>query len=98
MYKVKHNLSPAPVQEIFKQRNEVYDFRTNRYWEVPRLQNVNFGVETLRYRGIKTWDLIPDDIKNSKSLTIFKGKIKDWKPQGCTCRLCKEYVFNLGFL
>ena len=98
MYKVKHNLSPAPVQEIFKQRNEVYDFRNNRYWEVPRVQNVNFGVETLRYRGIKTWDLIPDDIKNSKSLTIFKGKIKDWKPQGCTCRLCKEYVFNLGFL
>ena len=98
MYKAKQKLSPLPVQELFKKRDEIHDLRQNRCWEVPRVQKVNFGVETMRYRGIKTWDLIPEDIKASKSLMIFKEKIKEWKPMGCTCRLCKEYVHNLGFL
>ena len=98
MYKADQNLSPLPVQELFKKRDETHDLRQNRYWEVPRTQKVNFGLETLRYRGIKTWDLIPNHIKTSSSLTIFKEKIKEWKPIGCTCRLCKQYIFNLGYL
>ena len=98
MYKAKHKLSPLPVQELFKQRDEVYNFRNKRCFEVPRVQNVSTGTETLRFRGIKTWDLVPDTIKESKSLAIFKGKIKNWKPNGCTCRLCKVYVHDLGFL
>ena len=98
MYKVKNNLSPSPVGDLFKQRTEVYGLRNKRCWEVPRVQTVNFGIETIRYRGIKTWDLVPQDIKESDSLETFKRKIKAWKPQGCTCRLCKEYVFNVGYL
>ena len=37
----------------------------------------------------KTWDMVPDDINNSKSLNEFKNKIKGWKPINCQCRLCK---------
>ena len=98
MYKVKNNLSPLPVQELFKQRDQTYNLRKEGCWEVPRVQKVNYGIETLRYRGIKTWDLIPENIRESESLAVFKEKIKEWKPQGCTCRLCKEYIFNLGYL
>ena len=98
MYKAEQKLSPSPVQELFKTRDNIHILRQQRCWEVPRVQNVNYGIETLRYRGIKTWDLVPDDIKASRSLSIFKQKIKEWRPQGCTCRLCKKYTFNLGFL
>ena len=28
----------------------------------------------------KIWDLLPNDIKGSKSLEIFKNKVKNWKP------------------
>ena len=98
MYKAEQKLSPSPVQQLFKKRDDIHNLRQERGWEVPRVQTVNYGIETLRYRGIKTWDLVPDDIKASRSLSIFKQKIKEWRPQGCTCRLCKKYVFNLGFL
>ena len=97
MYKVKHNLSPVPVQEIFTQGN-VENLRHGTDWEIPKARTVNNGIETIRYRGPKTWDLVPIDIKKSKSLSEFKIKIKNWKPQGCTCRLCKIYISNLGFL
>ena len=98
MYKVKNYLALILVQELFKQRANVYDFRNKRCWEMPRVQTVNFEIESLRYRGIKTWDLVPDCIKESESLFSFKEKLKQWKPQACTCRLCKGYVANLGYL
>ena len=97
MYKVKHNLSPIPVQEIFKNGNE-RNLRNDKEWEIPKARTINYGIETIRYRGPKTWNLVPDEIKKSKSLYEFKTKIKEWKPQGCTCRLCKTYISNLGFL
>ena len=98
MYKIKKHLSPLPILELFKERPLTYNLRSERCWELPRITTVNFGKETVRYRGILTWGLLPEDIKKSESLLIFKSKIKNWKPQGCTCRLCKDYVFNLGFI
>ena len=95
MYKVKHNLSP--IQELFSQGSSV-NLRNTQDWEIPKVRTVNNGLETIRYRGPITWNLVPNKIKQSKSLSLFKEKIKDWKPQGCTCRLCKTYIPRLGFL
>ena len=98
MYKVKHKMSPLPVQEIFKPKTNSYDLRNKIEWEKAKVRTVNNGTETIRFRGPETWELLPDDIKEASSLSEFKRKIKNWKPQGCTCRLCKVFVVNLGFL
>ena len=50
------------------------------------------------YRGPQTWDIVPNEIKNSSSLEQFKQKIKLWKPLTCKCRLCKVYLHNIGFI
>ena len=93
MYKVKHKISPSPVCEIFTPSPlETKD------WVIPNARTVKNGLETIRYRGPKTWDLVPFEIRNSNSLAIFKSRIKNWKPVGCTCRLCKTYVFGVGFV
>ena len=94
MYKVKQNLSPAPFQELFQQ----VDRSNHNNWLIPKVRTVNYGLETVRYRGPKTWGLLPNEIKNAKSLYDFKAKVKEWKPKGCTCRLCKMYVNNLGYV
>ena len=98
MFKVKNHLSPLPVLDLFKERPLKYRLRNERFWEIPRVHTVNFGKESLRYRGILTWELLPESIKTVKSLETFKARIKDWKPQGCTCRLCSNYISNLGFI
>ena len=98
MYKVKHNLSPLPVRELFTQLGNIQNVRNKGCWEILKARTVNYGIETIRYRGPITWDLVPSDIKESDSLLSFKAKIKKWKPQGCTCRLCKTYIHNLGYL
>ena len=96
-------MCPKPVQEIFIQnfnapavRNR--DEESLEHLVLPRVRTVNYGIETLRYRGPVVWNLIPDDIKKSKSLESFKNEIGNWKPQGCQCRLCKEYIPDLGYI
>jgi len=93
MYKVKHNLCPKSFQELFTP-----SIRGKNDWIIPSAKTVNKGLETIRYRGPKTWELVPKDIKDSSSLSTFKSKIKHWKPFGCTCRLCKTYIPDLGYL
>ena len=97
MFKVKHNLSPLPMQELFAEHTNTYDLRNKRSVELPSTRTITCGTETIRCRGPKTWDILPNDLKESESLEIFKRKIKNWKPLGCECRLGKTYVFNLGF-
>ena len=98
MYKVKNNLSPLPIQELFIDQAIKYDLRKTRCWQVPDVKTVAYGTETIRYRGPKTWELLPSDIKNAKTLLEFKAKIKKWTPHGCTCRLCLNYVYHYGFV
>ena len=98
MYKIKHKISPILVQELFPNYENIYDLRNEKCWESSNVRTVGIGTETLLYRGQKTWFLLPDSIKNSNSLTEFKNKIKNWLPIGCTCRLCKTYIHNLGFI
>ena len=98
MYKVKHNIAPLPFQEIFENQTYSREIRNERSWEVPKVRTVTYGTESIRYRGPATWQLIPEDIRKSKSLTEFKKEIKSWKATNCACRICKTFVPNLGFI
>ena len=98
MYKVKHHLSPLPMQEIFIENSSSHELRNNRNWQMTKVRTVFYGTETIRYRGPKTWEIVPKEIKEAKTLTEFKAKIKHWRPSNCTCRLCKKYIHNLGFI
>ena len=61
-------------------------------------KKVSSGLETLRHLGPRIWNIIPLEIRESESLSLFKGKIKKWTPVNCPCRLCKTFIPMLGFL
>ena len=63
---------------------------------MPRAKTVNHGLESLSYIGSKLWDSIPSHMKDS--IIEFKHVIKTWKPDLCSCRLCKVYLQNIGYL
>ena len=99
LYKVKNKLSPIMMHEIFPDRNyNGPDIRSQKDFEVPLVNSVNNGQETLRYLGPIVWEMIPNSIKDSASLNIFKNKIKTWIPEKCPCRLCKDYIQGLGYV
>ena len=98
LYKVKNNLSPTLMASIFPQREIPYNFRNLNPFQSTNVKTVYNGTETIAFRGPKVWDMVPEDIKNSSSLSEFKSNIKHWEPKGCTCRLCKVFIKDLGFI
>ena len=61
----------------------VYSTR-NRYTFYSRpVRTVLHGTESLSHLEPKIWELVPSDIKNLSSLTVFKKAIKQWKPHAC---------------
>ena len=98
MYKVKHNLSPSIMNQIFTEQQIPYDLRNDCTWASANIRTVYSGSETISFRGPKTWGLLPNHIKQSKSLCEFKTNVRKWRPDGCKCRLCKPFIPGLGFV
>ena len=57
-----------------------------------------FGFETITTIGAVLWQNLPNDIKNSDSLNIFKHRIKQWTPDNCPCKICRNFIKNLGYI
>ena len=98
MYKAYNDLSPSLVKSIFPTREIPYNLRKFNPFKSTNIHTGFKGTETISFRGPKIWSLVPDNIKHAKSLSEFKTKIRDWEPVGCTCRLCKTFIPNIGFL
>ena len=65
---------------------------------VGNIKTTTYGTETMRYRAPLTWEMVPEHIKQSQSLSEFKTKIKSWIPEGCKCNLCETYLNGVGFI
>ena len=98
MYKVYHNLAPLIMSEVFPRRTMKYNLRGNSNFSTRNMHSVHYGTDSLSHLGPKIWNLIPNNIKESKTLNAFKSKIKLWVPENCPCRLCKVYVPEVGFI
>ena len=85
------------MKSIFVMKKTKYNLRGAALY-TNNVNTVKYGTESLSFRGAKTWSMIPEEIKSSRSLSEFKIKIKKWNPIGCKCNLCKIYVPSLGFI
>ena len=54
----------------------MHNLRNNNEFVIPRIKTVNFGSESIRYREPQLWFSLPQDIRNTESLSLFKSKIK----------------------
>ena len=101
MYKVLNGLAPTFMREIFPQRNLANlecvagNLRNQvKFYNIANPKSTNYGLDTLRHLGPIIWKAIPNVIRESPSLNIFKVRIKGWETSNCPCRLCKIYIYN----
>ena len=98
MYKVKNELCPKIMLDLFKEVTHSYNLRNSLICGSYKIKTVRCGTETITYLGPKIWSIIPDEIRESASLETFRQKINLWKPNSCPCRICKKYIVNVGFV
>ena len=79
IYKFQNGLSPPNMNYIFFSRQNICNLRKFQELSTSTKNTVNFGTETISYRGPQLWNLIPDNIKSEPTLELFKKKIRKWK-------------------
>ena len=98
MFKVKNNIAPEIMKELFAPKMTSYHLRNNNSFKRRRVKSGWNGTESVSYLGPKIWDLVPNEIKESESLNGSKFKIKRSVLEGCPCRICKIYLEQVGFI
>ena len=64
MFKIKNNISPEAMQELFIEKAYQHDIRQKRSWEMFNIRTVRYGTETIRNMGPKIWDMVPKETKD----------------------------------
>ena len=85
---------------------QVFDFQKPYYnllsetsqFRTENIKTTHYGIQSVKFIGPKIWAMVPQNIKNSKSLQEFKKLIKVWKPKSYPCRMCKKYAVNISFI
>ena len=86
-------ISPPLLNEAFVPLQCNYDLRGNNFLERRRVKSVIYGTESISSLTPKIWEILPNEIKDSDTLQIFKAKIKKWVLVECPCRLCASRGF-----
>ena len=98
MFKVYQSMSPPIFSKLFRRRDIYYNLLGNSNFSVLNVKSVFHGSKILSHLGPKTWDIVPLELRVLIGLNVFKKGIKKIQPKKFPCRLCKQYVLNLGFI
>ena len=79
-------------EPCYNLRSETSQFRREN------VKTTHLVIQSVKFLGFKIWTMVPQNIKNCKSLQEFKGLIKVWKPEVSPCRIWKKYVASIGFI
>ena len=75
-----------------------YNLKNQQEFIVRPIKTVHYGLNTLTYLGPRMWKLLPNNLKRLESVKAFKSKIKTWIPDNFPCRICKPYIYQVGFI
>ena len=114
MYKITNNLCPAFIKGMMTEILVPYNTRSTTQvteginsgvqyndksnYKIPETKTVSFGLESIRYLGPKIWMLIPDELKESSTVELFKKRVRESKFKKCPCKLCKTYIKGLEYV
>ena len=80
LYKTVNNLNPSFMAEVFVNNVVPYNLRGSTNLVLPKARTNLYGIDTLRFFGLKLWQSVPKEIKESQSLDIFKRNINTIRP------------------
>ena len=98
VYKTKWELNPTFMKEIFIEKHSTYGLRSCHNLLLPQARTTRYGLETVSFLGSRLWQALPNNMKQSDTISSFKRRIKSWKGEECNCPLCRPLLAQVGFL
>ena len=98
VYKYLNDLSPDIMSDIFKLRENTYNMRNSQIFESQNTRTKKFGLDRIANRASQLWKNVPEEIRNSTLLPMFKKKIKKVPLISCSRNCCRKYIHHVGFI
>ena len=95
--KFLNDLSPPIVNDIFQKQENYYSLRKPRSLASKWKFTSTYVIDTISFRGPQVWQDLPQDIKNSDLLNLFKSNIKRYGTLTCHYKLCKSFIPPVGY-
>ena len=86
IFKVKTRIASELMNRVFEFADVPYNLRSHSKCNHSIPCTERYSIETASFVGLKLWDKVPTEIKNSKSLEEFKAQIKSWVPKNYPAR------------
>ena len=82
VYKCLNNLAPIYFSDYFVSSHSVHNIGTQQSKKgdlfALHCDTTQYGLRSIHYLGVCIWNSLPNDIRESPSLSIFKKKLKDF--------------------
>ena len=88
VYKSIYHISPPYLCTMFKRKINPYNLRNDFLLVQPKVTTTTYGLLSIKYHGSKMWNMLPEFVKESRSLSIFKKNVKNIKEPLCSCSFC----------
>ena len=89
IYNFLNNFSPPIMNDIFQKQENHYSLRNPRSLVSKQKFTTTYGIDTISFRGPQIWQDLPQEIRNSDSLNLFKSNIKRYGH----CKNCVKILF-----
>ena len=97
VYKYLNGLFLDIMSDIFKFRENTYNLRNSYMFESQNPRTKKSGLDSIAYRASQLWKNVPEEIRNSTSLPMFKKK-KNLPLISCSCNCWRKYIHHVGFI
>ena len=98
MFKYVHGLNPPYLNELLINNDTPYNLPESNRLQQPEYHTVRYGFKSFRYYGLKLWNALPTEVKQSENLYHFKKNITDWCVSGkCDMFIIQWYMWYIAF-
>ena len=76
----------------------VSEIMTGAWLHGRNVKSTYYGDLSIKHLVPKIWELGLQNTEKFNTLNEFGTKVESWYPDHCSCRLCKFYLWQLGFI
>ena len=81
--------NPEFMWHCFNTNPIPYNLRKGSRLLIPPAKSVNFGTNSVTFRGSLLWNNLPLRLKNSQTIDDFKSELNNLGKIHCTCTVCR---------
>jgi hypothetical protein len=88
VFKARNGLSPNYISDMFKSTTHKYSLRSKNTLSQTHKRTVIGGTHTFQHTGVQIWNSLPNNLRTTTDIKVFKRLIKTWKGFKCKCASC----------